>query len=62
MRKMFPLHSVTTEMVLTTRLVVLPHPGLYHVGLDRVNHSHLVVVSDGEAPATLQVQEGVGGL
>lgn len=50
-------------MTLTTRRgVALPHRGLNDIGLDRVDHTQLVVVCDGEASLTLQVQEGIGRL
>lgn len=51
------------RILLTTRRGdAFPHPGLNYIGLDGVGHAHLLVVCDGEAFSTLQVQEGVGRL
>lgn len=48
------------DKVLTTRGLVLPHSGLYHVGLDGTAHAKLVIICDGAASSALLVQIGVG--
>lgn len=50
-----------TINVLTIWRVSLPKPSLHHIGLHRVD-SQLVMVCDGDAPAALLIQEGVGRL
>lgn len=50
------------ERRLTARGLVLPHPGLDHVGLDGTAGTRLVVVGDGAASPALLVQVGVGRL
>lgn len=39
---------------------MLPHFGLYHVGLDGTASAQLVIICDGAASSALLVQKGVG--